>query len=60
MSKLFKLFVEVMQGSKDRYKSVEKWKRPGRIADLRVRILSEMARTSIMYISKKKVEHSMR
>ncbi len=47
MSKLFKIFIESLQGDKDKYKSVERWKNPSRIAELGVQILGETTRKSI-------------
>jgi len=47
MSKLFKIFIESLQGDKDKYKSVERWKGSSKIAELGIQILSETIRRSI-------------
>jgi len=46
-SRLFKLFVEAMRSGEEGNKSIERWKKPGKTADLGVRILSEVTRTSL-------------
>ncbi len=52
MSKLLKIFVESLRGDKDKYKSVERWKSPGRITELGIHILSETVRKSITETTK--------